>query len=710
MNPAEVPDFVPNAAVFSPDRRLLGLSDCSNNVELRDVDTGKPVVRLSKQHALYWIAVSPDGKVLATTASAKGIVRLWDIATGKELRELRSPGDWFASVQFSPAGETLVAASRTELWLWEVDTGKEVMHIKEAGGRVAFSPDGKKLAAAGDGPLRLWDMSTGREVGRFQGIRGWVHALAFSADGQRLCAVNGQDEAAIGIWDVATGKPLFNFDGHRGFVGCLAFAPDGKELASGGARGDTTLIVWNLATHKPRLRLADHHEGAVCCLAWSPDGKTLATGDGRFRYGTDNREAQIRFWDRSDGRLVRQFTGHLSSVFSLAFAPDSKALLSAGGDARAALWDVASVKRLHWLRGTEYPKFAAFSPDGKTVLVAGTWEGELSLWRTATGQKLRDIGPPAGGRQRLIPHTAWLPDGKTICTTEKLPRKEWDRARDPVPPPDLHRDRYEVRFWDAATGQMLRSFGLPHGPGIEALSPDGKTLAVSEGDYNQGGVIHLCDTATGERFLSLRGHAGAVESLAFSPDGKTLASGGSDTTVLLWAVARTRLNHLWSELTAGTDEEAQILKRLGEPAKAVPVLKARLLRLAELETQVGPLIAELDDDNFKVREKASAGLEELGEAAGPDLRLALDGRPSPEVRSRIQKILEKVEQPEAGAKNSPSQITLSLALIEEIGTVEARKALEELAGVRAESRVRREARAMLERVRHQEDNPGRKLP
>src|SRR5262249_48616699 len=150
-------------------------------------------------------------------------------------------------------------------------------------------------------------------------------------------------------------------------------------------------------------------------------------------------------------------------------------------------------------------------------------------------------------------------------------------------------------------------------------------------------------TSTGEQLLSLRGHTGYMQSLAFSPDGKVLASGSWDTTVLLWDVSRVRLQYLWSQMVGGSDDGARALEgRAATPDEAVPLLTERLRRAAVLEGQLGRLIADLDGDRFEVREQASRDLESLVWAAEVALRRALDGHPSPEARRRIELLLDKL--------------------------------------------------------------------
>jgi WD40 repeat protein len=472
------------------------------------------------------------------------------------------------------------------------------------------------------------------------------------------------------------------YRGHDNPVVSLAYSPDGASLASGyegdGKGTDGKVHVWDLATRKPRHVFPGHFPH-VLSLAFSPDGKILASGEEAW-------ESSIRLWDLGCGRLTREFFAHLNGVQSLAFSPDGKTLASAGKDARVRLWDVASGERLRQIRVSDSQfKAVTFSPDGKTLLVAGT-KGELSLWQADSGQKVRDLGG-AGDRNRAVVYAAFLPDGKTILS------REFGSARGPI---------NEVRFWDAQSGRLLRSFPMndsyPFGMRY-ALSPDGKTLATS-GHEGRKPVIHLWDTDSGKQFVWLHEHPGErVPVLAFSPDGKFLASGGGDTTVLLWDIGRARLEHLWAELVAAEGDSARTIKGLAaKPEKAVPFLKERLRRAAEMEVRASDLIADLDSDRFQVREKASRELEKLGPDASFALRAALRGNPSNEVRRRIQALLDGMKNPGGEPAGwDPRRVWLSLAFLEEVGTPEARQVLEELAKGPASSSVAREARAVLER-------------
>ena len=273
--------------------------------------------------AVTGVAFSPDGRLLATTGD-DNTARIWDPATGEQLRTL--------------AGHT-----------WAV-TG------------VAFSRDRRLLATASwDGTVRLWDPDTGEQLHTLTGHTGWARGMAFSPDG-RLLATTGDDNTAR-IWDPATGEQLRTLTGHTSPVNGVAFSPDGRLLATTASaeRPWTTAQLWNPATGE-QLRTLTGHTGDVYGVAFSPDGRLLATtGD----------DKTARIWDPATGEQLRTLTGHTSPVTGVAFSPDGRLLATASNDKTARIWDPATGEQLRTLTGHTGPvNGVAFSPDGRLLATA----------------------------------------------------------------------------------------------------------------------------------------------------------------------------------------------------------------------------------------------------------------------------------------------------------------------------------------------------
>jgi WD40 repeat protein len=314
---------------------------------------------------------------------------------------------------------------------------------------------------------------------------------------------------------------------------------------------------------QPRAVLRGH-TAEVCALAFSPDGTTLASGS-RSELG----ECSVRLWDVATGRTTTTLTakakeredGYTSGA--VAFSPDGKILAAANWWGKVWLWDLGT-RTGRMLPNTPRQMMrpvVGFSPDGRTVALGGTCDPKLFRWDVATSKRYDPL--VVNGEDETewgVQALAYLPDGKTLLTTSGDVIKVWDHAtgkntatvrlkdtaRGAAFSPDRKtvatgiRTGDPVRFrgvtvWEVGTGKArLTITGLPDDVSTLAYSPDGKTLAIACED----GTVKLWDSATGKELGTLKGHTGSVECLAFSPDGKTLAAPGEDNTILLWDVAR----------------------------------------------------------------------------------------------------------------------------------------------------------------------------
>jgi WD40 repeat protein len=462
------------------------------------------------------------------------------------------------SVAFSPDGKMVASGSLDHtIKLWDVSTGTELGSLKGDYGQilsVAFSPDGKTLASSSANyTIKLWDVWTGTELHTLK-LSGLVQSVAFSPDGKTLASGSSDN---LMLWDVSTGSELRIFKKDLAtphWVKSVAFSPDGKTLANNGLDNVT---LWDVSTGE-ELWTVKGFSKPVQSLAFSPDGKTLASGS------EDN---MIKLWDVSNGKELRTLEGHSREVNSVAFSPDGKTLASGsnGFSDNLKLWNVSNGQELRKLKGhSSWVYSVAFSPDGKS-LASGSGDNTIKLWDPSTGAELRALE----GHSRPVNSVAVSPDGNTLASGSLGTVKLWNVSTELR---TLKGDGYwvhsvtfgagntlasgsnggKVKLWDVSTGIELRTVkGQFDSLRSVAFSPDGKTLAIGIGDSapgKEGGTIKLWDVSTDREMRILKGHTYTVEKVAFSPDGKTLASGSWDHTVRLWDFAtgkelRTLIGH-----------------------------------------------------------------------------------------------------------------------------------------------------------------------
>ncbi|MCC7445912.1 MAG: protein kinase [Anaerolineae bacterium] len=452
------------------------------------VPVDKPRVLNGHQQGVWSVAVLPDGKQ-AISASSDTTVRLWDIASGREIRQF--------------AGHTA-----------DVYT-------------VAVSPDGKLAASAGeDQTIRLWDVATGKEVRQIPTKPAFISVVAFSPDGRYV--LSGGTDGSARLWDVQTGKEARRFVGHVSGIRGAAFSRDGKTLLTGAT--DQTARVWNVETGE-QLRILVDHNDAILSVALSPDGKYAVTGGGDFRSAEGQGDVVLRLWDVQTGQILRRLVGHTRQVNGVAFSPNGTLIASGGNDGVARLWDVQSGREWRRLPNENatinFILGVAFAPDGNTVL-ASTLASVIRVWDVS--------GAAQGASVAVLPTPTPAPTSTPLLPPPAFKAITFSGSKDNVRGVAFSPDgrlAYSaaldgaVRVWNPQTGREVRQyFG-----GSVIFSPDGKYFLAGSNSPQ------LHDARTGAALMELVGHTEMALAGAFSPDDKYVVTAGNDSTVRLWDVA-----------------------------------------------------------------------------------------------------------------------------------------------------------------------------
>jgi WD40 repeat protein/tRNA A-37 threonylcarbamoyl transferase component Bud32 len=532
------------------------------------------------------LAYDPKTGRLAV-GSGEGAIRVWEPASGRLLLMLVGHSREITSLAWSPDGRTLASASEDGTTrLWDPASGRLLQTLAEHQGpisSVSWSADGTQLATGGRaGPVRVWRAADGHSIKLLKGVPFNLRSIVWSPDGGHIAAWGGREKTCF--WNVASGE----LSGQLDNASHVAWSPDGKRFAT--TQGPNvqlreaagTSVVWQVKGDSYYL----------VSLAWSPDGKRLACGahDGSI----------VKVLDADTGKQVwRQGLGGDAAV---AWSPDSKVVAAwTHSGSLVQLRDAGSGKLIRDFVAHGTPgDTAALAPDGKRLAVPH-WPSEMRIWEPGTGTSVRRLTFREWGANR----PAWSPDGKRLAAS--------------IPPPVF------VQLWDTANWtQALRINAKSPGGKWVAWSPNGKLIAAGSantvdvhradtgepiatlgeskahcfgaawsgdsrllamGSEERGQELRLWDASTGKVRI-LGAGLGEVRALAFSPDGKFLASGGhaGRVTVRIWAMPAGELRQeikaqtgaitglAWAtdgKTLASWGDDAVV--RLLDPAAGVPV-------------------------------------------------------------------------------------------------------------------------------------------
>jgi WD40 repeat protein/serine/threonine protein kinase len=478
---------------FSPDGKKIISGSMDKTIKVWDAETGAEVMTLRRDSYVSSVAISPDGRRIVSVSGRK-IIKVWDAETGEELKTLRGR---FSQAAFSPDGKRIVAGGMITT-VWDSVSGIELMTLEGHKGlvtSVSFSPDGKRIVSGDTDIIKIWDAETGVEIATLRrGQESRTESVAFSPDGRFI--VSGTKPNAVSVWDVSGSGEVKTFRGHEGFVISSAFTPDGKQIVSGSSDG--TIKVWDATIDREVTKLIGHRQ-YVYSMAFSPDGERIVSG------GYDN---TIRMWDVGSGAEVMTLRGHQDWVKSVAFSADGKRIVSGSNDKTVKTWDVKTGAEAMTLHGDQRVWCVAISPNGKQIV--SEYGGKIKLWDAEAGEQLKTL---KGHEPNSVFSVAFSPDGKRIVSggTDNM-----------------------VRVWDSVSADELMTL-QGHGKWVTsvAFSPDGKHIASGD----DGGIVKVWDSATGAERRTLRAHGSYVKSVAFSPDSKRVLTGALDATIKIWDAA-----------------------------------------------------------------------------------------------------------------------------------------------------------------------------
>ena len=459
-------------------------------------------------NAVTALAYSPDGKFLASVGRDRA-GRIWNGHTGLLLRTLTGINSPLLAVAFSVDSHTVfTAAANGSVQAWSAETGRRLGRTEPTGAvtAIALRPTGQTgqaLLVARALPDRSITLARYKSLGAppqvlpsLKGHESEIGALQFSPSGKLLAS--GGKNGLVKLWDLDHNVLKYDLKSHAMPIHALAFSEDGNTLADASEDGETRR--WNVETGKEAgspLQLNAPGDG-VNAVAFAPDGNTMATGG---RRSLADKQAYVVIWDAGAQKEKQTLVGHTGYVTALAFSRDG--LLASGSvDHTVRIWHVATGKQIATSGVHVVVTCVAMSPTSP-LLASGSTDSAVRIWSTKTGELLRILR----GHTGAVNAVAFLPDGSLLISGGK------DGS---------------LRVWNPATGALLKTLETTNGETTAlAISSDGSVIAAGHHASAASGAIELRDGKTFAllKTLDYRGLR-PIESLAFSPDNATLASGG----------------------------------------------------------------------------------------------------------------------------------------------------------------------------------------
>jgi RNA polymerase sigma factor (sigma-70 family) len=684
----------PYSVRLALDHSAVILAPFDGPIHLIDLRTGEEKQNWKLDGRNYATAFLPNAKSVVIGGDA-GMVRVFDIATGAKIREMKIPLNRVTRIEVSPQNDKLLAAGLYEspVFVYDLRTGAELSRIKPERDRpdvhgMAFSPDGRLVALGGQWEYcAVYETASGKEIKRFP-TGSTVYCVAFAADGKTLLV--GTHFGNITQWDVASGKSLAASASPTGPITAIRFAAAGRQLLT---LSDThALYDWKTGAERQRFAAAPGFYPWSTAL--SPDETHLASPAAG--------EEAIVILDSKTGKAIRELPGTKKAYVQVTrFSPNGKQLYSSSNDGVVRVWDVESGKLIKELSGHLPAPSVWVSPDGSWLATATPWgprvaDYDIRIWDTRTWRLVRRITPPAGAAVAL----AFSPVKEEIAVGCVTPQTLGEGG--------------EVGLFDLRSGNEIRKF-VGHTKAISgiAFSPDGRSLVTGSSDQ----TLRLWEIATAKERHRLGAYASAPMSPIFSPDGTLLAASSNDGPILVWDIfglhsnvsagpnnsAEAR-NLVWDALACDDAKAAfQTLRRLvRNPGPAVAILRERLKPAEPVNgIRLMQLFEDLDSAEFETRQAAFAALDKLGDRVETPLLRALQGKRSLESKRRIESLIEKLSTP----TSERLARWRALEVLEQIANPDALELLNVLAAGDPAARQTREATQARDRLKQKAFGP-----
>jgi WD40 repeat protein len=452
-------------------------------VIIREINSARPDIHVdSPETAIRSVCYSPNGSLIGT-GTVDGVVRIHETTTGRERIAI-------------PAHAT-------------------------ACGSMSITRDGKWVATCGsiDKTAKVWDAVTGKLVRSFPQHTSDVECTLLNDAGDRLITVESSPASTFWLWDVKTGEKR-ELGGHANVVRWYGFDPGTNLFVT--CCLDQKARLWNVQNGN-RIHELRGHAGCVEHAAFTPNGDRLITA---------SQDCTVRIWDTKTGFPTAVLLGHAGPVLNVAVTADGSTIVSTSKDGAIKMWNIVEAERGNAILGHGKFVYGVACHKDNERIASASWDGTARIWNSRTGRELHRL-VHGDGKPTIVSSVAFHPDGKLLASV----------SRDDT-----------LRLWDVDSGKQVHRFDAPIGHWVDtrvAFSRDGSLVAVGD----NGNRVRVWDVNTRAEYAVLADHKHIVRDLAFSPDGRYLATGGADLDcgIRIWDVRKKELVRVLKPTVKGKD-------------------------------------------------------------------------------------------------------------------------------------------------------------